>query len=77
VRNQGAAGDALPASADPEGRRRGALLRPGRELPEGPGVVPQEDAALVPGPDNHREESQLLCVARGECCQCFQSRFDL
>lgn len=61
-----AAGDAVSSSADPEGGGRDSFLRPRRKLSQGAGMVPEEDASLVPRPDYHREEPQLLRDARGE-----------
>lgn len=65
VRYPGATGDAVPASADTKGRRRGSLLRPGRELRQGTRVVQEKDAVLVQGTGHHREEPELLRHARG------------
>lgn len=61
------AGDAVLAPKDSEGGGRDPFLRPRRKLSQGTGVVPEEDAPLVPWTDYHREKSQLLRDTRGEC----------
>lgn len=52
-RHSGAVGDAVSAQIRAEGQRGGALLRPGRQLRTGPGLVPEADAVLVPKSDHH------------------------
>lgn len=52
-RHSSAAGDAFPAQIRAKGQRRGALLRPGRQLRTGAGMVSDTHAVLVPGPDHH------------------------
>lgn len=67
VRHQSPPRDALPAPDGAEGRRRGALLRQGRELRQGTGVVQDADAALLSRTDHDREEPQLLRHPGGGC----------
>jgi len=52
-RHAGAVGDAVPAQVGAKGERRGALLRQGRQLRTGIGLVPKADAVLVSQSDHH------------------------
>lgn len=52
-RHAGAVGDAVPAQVRAEGERRGALLRQGRQLRTGIGLVQETHAVLVSQSDHH------------------------
>lgn len=52
-RHSSTVGDAFPAQFRAKGQRRGALLRSGRQLRTGAGLVQETHAVLVSGPDHH------------------------
>lgn len=52
-RHAGAVGDVVPAQVCAKGQRRGALLRPGRQLRTRPGLVQKANAVLVPQSNHH------------------------